>query len=215
MASRRQPFDRRPRLRTMNIRSIVAATAAALAATLVPSAALTADAATATLQPATSPVAAVPAHSYLAVIERGPSGQDGGIVARSQRLVLVAPTGETRTVYSRPASRKYGGFLLLDWSADGRTALLSTTRKSGPRVVIVDVQSGAVQELAMPLLQTAVLDPAGTGLLATSWKNDHSNTLVLDRVSWTGARTRLLDATDGMVTPGRNGTVLTLSLIHI
>ncbi len=112
-----------------------------------------------------------PPDSYLTVVERGPKGEAGSIEARSQRLVLVSPTGETRTVYSRKVSRTYGGFLLLDWSTDGSTALLSVSTGRGPRVIVVDVQTGTTQQLAMPLLQTAVLDPAGTGLLTASWKS--------------------------------------------
>jgi hypothetical protein len=198
----------------MILRSLVAAAAAALIVPLVIASDSTAGAAAAPVQPATSSAGAVPAGSYLAVVERGPNAEYGGINARTQRLVLVSATGETRTVYTRAVSHKYGGFTLLDWSVDGRTALLTVTEKSGSQVIVVDVETGATQALAVPLLQTAVLDPAGSGILASTWKNGHSNTMVLDRISWSGARTRLLDSINGNIMPGRNGTVLTSGSEH-
>ena len=145
---------------------------------------------------------------YLAVVSRGPDGEYGGISARTQRLVLVSPAGETTTVYQRTVSRHAGGFWLLDWSADGRTALLIAPGKNGARVVRVDVTTGAAQELRVPVLQSAVLDPAGTGILASSWKEPRSDTLVLDRIDWSGARTRLREGIGEFLTPGRNGTVI-------
>ena len=167
------------------------------------------------VQRASAPAASAPAGSYLAVVERGPDNPDyGGIDPRTQRLVLVSATGETRTVYTQAVSQKYGGFLLLDWSVDGRTALLTVTEKSGSRVIALDIETGAVQELAVPLLQTAVLDPAGTGILAATWKSRRSNDMALDRISWSGVRTRLRDFTNGSITPGRNGTVLTSDSRH-
>ncbi len=193
----------------MNLRSLVAATTAALVVTLVPSAAPTAEAASVRVNRSNSLADAVPAGSYLAVVQRGPHGGQGSIDPRTQRLELVSATGETRTVYTRKVSRRYGGFRLLDWSVDGSRALLSVTEKGGSRAIVVDVKTGAAQELVVPLLETAVLDLAGNGILAATWKNGHSNTMVLDLISWSGTRTRLLDSTDGSVMPGRNGTVIT------
>jgi hypothetical protein len=190
----------------MKLRPLLAAVVGTLVVTSAPTPAL---AAFTTVQQASASTAPVPPGSYLLVVDRGPDAEYGEINSRTQRLVLVSATGETRTVYTREVSRKYGGFLLLDWSVDGRTALLTATKKSGSRTIAVDVETGAVQELAVPLLLTAVLDPAGTGILASTWKSAQSNTVVLDRITWSGARTRLRDATNGSITPGRNGTVLT------
>jgi hypothetical protein len=147
--------------------------------------------------------------SYLAVVEKGPDGEYGGIDARAQRLVLVSATGETRTVYTRRVSGTFGGFVLLDWSLDGRTALLTATKRNASQVIVVDVETGAVHELVVPLLQTAVLDPAGSGIVASVWKGPRSETMTLDRISWTGTRTTLRSGVSGQLTPGRNGTVLT------
>ena len=127
----------------------------------------------------------------------------------TQKLVLVSPTGETSTIYKRRVAKVWGGFLLLDWSADGRTALLSTTDRHGTRLVRVDVATGAVLELPVPRLDTALLDADGSGVIARSWRRGRSNTLVLDKISWTGTRTRLLDSTSGAMVLGRNGTVVT------
>lgn len=196
----------------MNVRPLVAATAAAFLVSLLPAPASTAGAADPS---ATSPQAEpASSHSYLAVIDRGPDADYGGIDARTQRLVAVSATGETRTVYTRRVSRTFGGFVLLDWSVDGRTALLTATKRSGSQVIVVDVETGAVHKLVVPLLQTAVLDPAGTGIVASVWKGRQSETMALDRISWTGARTRLRSGVSGQITPGPNGTVLITDATH-
>ena len=129
--------------------------------------------------------------------------------AHTQKLVLVSPTGETSTVYKRRVAKVWGGFLLLDWSADGRTALLSTTDRQGSRLVRVDVTTGAVLELPAPRLDVALLDADGSGVIARSWRRGRSDTLVLDKISWAGTRTRLLDSTSGVMVLGPNGTVVT------
>jgi hypothetical protein len=129
--------------------------------------------------------------------------------AHSQKLVLVSPTGETSTVYERKVARVWGGFLLLDWSADGRTALLSTTDRHGSQLVRVDVTTGAVLELPVPRLDAAVLDADGSGVIARTWKRERSDTRVLDKISWTGTRTRLLDSAGGSMVLGHNGTLVT------
>ena len=129
--------------------------------------------------------------------------------AHTQKLVLVSPTGETSTVYQRRVAQVWGGFLLLDWSADGRTALLSATDRHGSRLVRVDVTTGAVLELPVPRLDAALLDADGSGVIARSWRRGRSDTLVLDKISWTGTRTRLLDSTSGAMVLGRDGTLVT------
>src|SRR4051794_3552440 len=102
-----------------------------------------------TVLAAITPAVAAPGHqvaasasavapgSYLAVVEQGPDGRYGDLEARSQRLVLVSATGETHTVYTRRVSRTFGGFVLLDWSLDGRTALLTATKKTGSQAIVV------------------------------------------------------------------------------
>ena len=54
-----------------------------------------------------------------------------------------------------------------------------------------------------------MLDPDGSGVLVTTWKRRSIDTLVLDRISWAGTRTRLRDGVNGSVTAGRDGTVIT------
>jgi hypothetical protein len=129
--------------------------------------------------------------------------------AHTQKLVLVSPTGETTTVYKRKIAPLWGGFQLLDWSADGRTALLSSADRRGTRLVRVDVTTGAVLELPVPRLDAALLDTDGSGVIARTWKRERSNTRVLDRISWTGTRTRLLGSSTGAMVLGHHGTVVT------
>jgi hypothetical protein len=185
----------------MKLRCLLIVLAAALAGSLAPSAVA-----------APAPVLAsassgpVPAGSYLAVVDHNAVGKHG---RDTQRLELISPTGDTRTVYERPTSRKYGGFSLLDWSADGQTALLAAIEGDASQLIRVDVATGAVSLLPVRLFNTAVLDPDGTGVLASTWKSRRDNTLVLDRISWAGVRTRLREGINGRLTPGRDGTVIT------
>jgi hypothetical protein len=186
----------------MKLRSLLVVLATAVAGSIAPSA---------VALPAPGPLAAtasgpVPAGSYLAVVDHNAVGKHG---RDSQRLVLISPTGGTTTVYERRISRKYGGFSLLDWSANGQTALLTAIMHDATQLIRVDVATGAVTELPVKLLNSAVLDPDGTGVLASTFKSRRSSTLVLDRISWAGARTRLREGINGRVTPGRNGTVIT------
>jgi hypothetical protein len=157
--------------------------------------------------------AAIPAGSYLAVIESGPDGQFGSLDVRSQRLVLVLPTGETRTIYTFKV-KNFRTLSLADWSVDGATALLVTPKRQGSQLIKVDVVTGATQVLEAPRINNAIFDPAGTGVLATSWKRRSSNKLVLDRISWSGTTTRLREGVNGLTIAGRNGTVLTSDVAH-
>ena len=186
----------------MTPRSLLATFACALPLLLVGPTATAAPAAAEGAAPATQP------GWYLADVVHDPTGKGGR--PTTQRLVVVSPTGETTTVHERRVSRKYGGFRLLDWSADGRTALITATRKDGARVIRVDVATGAAQELRVPLLQTAILDPDGSGVLATSWPSRRSNTLVLHHIDWTGERTRLREGVGGTLIAGRDGTVISV-----
>jgi hypothetical protein len=204
----------------MKLRSLLAAAlAGAVLLTAAPAGAAPAPihrgssaAALAAALPAALP-AAIPAGSYLAVVESGPDGQFGSLDVRSQRLVLVSPTGETRTIYTFKV-KNFRALSLADWSVDAATALLVTPERQGSQLIKVDVATGATQVLDVPRLNNAILDPAGTGVLATSWKRRSSNTLVLDRISWSGTTTRLREGVNGLTIAGRNGTVLTSDVAH-
>lgn len=176
---------------------------AALAACLLPFALAGLSPASAVSAPSPGPVAA-----SAAAVAPGAGWHLAQVSGRTDRLVLLSPTGEQTTVYERRVSRRWGGFSLLDWSADGSTALVVVQRRSAALLVRVDVTTGAVQELAVPLLNGAVLDPSGAGVLVTAFKGQRSNTLVLDRIAWSGARTRLRTGVNGSITPGRGATVL-------
>jgi len=178
----------------MKLRTLAAALAGLLALTLAP--ATTATAA----QAGASPRAAVVPGSGWYLTQVSSRTED--------RLVLVSPTGEQTPLYQRAVSRAYGGFSLLDWSADGHTALLVYQRKRRSVLVRVDATTGAVLELPMPLLNSAILDPSGTGVLVTAFPGRRSNQLVLDRVDWAGTRTTLRRGVNGVVMAGHSGTVL-------
>jgi hypothetical protein len=153
--------------------------------------------------------AAITPGSYLTVVEKGRSFPDGGFAARTQRLVLVSPTGEQRTVYSRRV-RHHLTFLLADWSVDGATALLSVPGPTGGSLLRIDVATGAVvQAIDVPLLNNAILDPAGTGVIVTRFKSERSSTLGLVSISWAGVVTRLRNRVTGQLVAGPPGTVLT------
>ncbi len=156
-----------------------------------------------------APAPASAATSVEAVAAPGPGWYLADVSrAHTQKLVLVSPTGETSTVYQRKVAPLWGGFLLLDWSADGRTALLSATDRHGSQLVRVDVTTGAVLELPVPRLDAALLAADGSGVIARAWKRERSSTLVLDKISWTGASTRLLDSTSGAMVLGHDGTLV-------
>ena len=163
---------------------------------------------TGTASASASATATASASASAAAVAPGAGWHLAQISGKTDRLVLVSPTGEQTTVYERRVSRRWGGFYLLDWSADGSTALLVVQRRSGSLLLRVDVATGAVQELPVPLVNSAVLDPSGTGVLVTAFKGGRSSTLVLDRIAWSGARTRLRTGVNGSVTPGRGTAVL-------
>jgi hypothetical protein len=166
----------------------------------------------ATLSPAGSPAhatsAAPPTGTYLALVEHGKNTEFGGIVARTQRLVVVSTTGEQRVVYTRKASHRYGGARLQDWSSDDSTALLVAQTRKGSELIRVDVTTGAVLQVAMPPVETAVLDPGGNGVLASLW-NDRSERWDLARIDWSGTATVLRRTISGVLLVGHDGTVLT------
>src|SRR4051794_14972826 len=105
----------------MKLPSLVAAVSLA-GALLVPTA--PAGAAPAPVERSDGARSAVTPGSYLASVERGPNGDLSGINPRSEELVLISPTGQQQIVYTQRI-RHYNGFALMDWSADGATALLA------------------------------------------------------------------------------------------
>jgi hypothetical protein len=192
--------------------ALVASVVATIAGAVVVTVPSTAAAAPSTGHETTTRVAAITPGSYLTTVVRGPGTRDGGVSARSERLLLVGPTGDSRTVYQRKVTRRAGSFVLADWSADGRTALLLVGGMDGSQAIVVDVATGAAQELDVDRLSSAVLDPSGAGVIAAVWKGRRSNTQVLERISWTGAVAVLMERTNGSITPARDGTVLTQSV---
>ena len=157
--------------------------------------------------------AAVEPGSYLTVVENGRPVDYGGLDVTTQSLVLVSPTGEQRIVYTRRA-KHHVTFTLSDWSVDGSTALLLAPNRTGADLIKVDVATGAAQLIKVPLLNSAVLDPAGTGAIVTAWKTPRAKTMVLDTVSWAGTVTRLGDKVTGQLLAGHAGTVLTADSRH-
>jgi len=210
----RQLFAGATRLLSMKLTLLRGVLAAALgsAALLVPGS--PADAAPAPVAPTTTVAATVTPGSYLAVVEQGPDAKDfGGIIARSQSLVLVSPTGQTQTLYTRRV-RHYNGFSLMDWSADGATALLAMQRHGDAKLVGLDLATGATRVLKVPHFLSAVLDPAGTGAIVTAFKGPRSDEQVLETVSWSGVVTLLRSGINGTVMAGHDGTVLTSDRDH-
>ena len=195
----------------MKLPSLVTVLAAALAL-LVPT--QPAGAAPAPLAASSAAASAVAPGSYLAVVEHGPDAKDfAGVIARSQSLVLVSPTGQTQTVYTRRV-RHYNGFSLMDWSADGATALLAMQRHGDAQLVGLDLATGATRVVKLPHFLSAVLDPAGTGVIVTAFKGPRSNDQVLETISWSGVVTLLRSGINGTVMAGHDGTVLTSDRDH-
>jgi hypothetical protein len=60
----------------------------------------------------------------------------------------------------------------------------------------------------VPLLNTAALDPSGTGVIATVFDGPHATNVVVETVSWSGAVTKLHGHTSGTMLVGHAGTVL-------
>ena len=200
----------------MKLRSLLVALVPSLVGGLVLSVVPSAVAAPAPSGRATAQVGAVTAGSYLTTIARGRPTRDGGISPRTERLVVVDPaTGGVTTVYQQKVSRNHGGFVLADWSADGRTALLLVNGMEGATPIVVDVITGAAQEIPVHRLTTAVLDPAGTGILAAAFNGGpRSSNQAVQRITWAGAVTQLLPTTNGSLVAGRNGTVIAGDGLH-
>ncbi|MDF1606472.1 hypothetical protein [Nocardioides sp. YIM 152315] len=139
---------------------------------------------------------------YLAAVEQGRPGREG-LRGERLRLELVAPDGD-RTRVGR-ALRP--GWRLVDWSADGSTALLTVDQPH--RVVLrVDVTTGDVTRSRLPdRVAEVILAPDGDGLLTVDYEGRDTRA-PLKRVSADGAVTRLTPDVDGPVLPTPDGTGL-------
>ena len=155
-------------------------------------------------------VAAVPPGSYLAVVERGPDGR----VRQHRRPhpaagAGLADRGDPHRLHAQ-VSRKYGGFRAAGLvgrrahrAADRhREARRPADRRRRRRPA---PSRSSPSRCSRPRCSTRRAPASSPRLEGPAT----ANTLVLDRISWTGARTRLLGRDQRQVTPGRNGTVLT------
>ncbi len=154
--------------------------------------------------PAAAPALTAPAPGagwYLAVVNHGPRGEYG-IEPTRQRLVLVAPDGDQRTLLARRA-----GFQLVDWSPDGATALLLAGREGHQRTIAVDVSTGRTTSTRMPRdTASVVLAPDGTGLLVAAFGDRSGEPMSL--VAWDGTRTPLEARVNSAVLPSPDGATL-------
>ncbi|NYD42730.1 hypothetical protein [Nocardioides panaciterrulae] len=140
---------------------------------------------------------------FLTVVEHGRRNRYGELEARRQRLELVSPAGERTGVYARdlgPHGR--GAFLIADWSADGRTALLVTNPGlKSQHALVVDVGTRVVRNVSLgDSVASALLDGDG-GLLLTGYSKGGDRGAPLWRLPQDGQRTRLAARVDGPVLP--------------
>ena len=146
---------------------------------------------------------------FLTTVDHGPPRENGIEHATSQRLVLVAPTGERHRVLERKLGRhQRGRFTLTDWSPDGSTALLvvapGTDRQ---RALVVDVPSGASRTVPLgAAVATVALAPDGTDLWGTGYAPDGDTGARLFAIDRTGERTPLRSRLDGPWLASPDGT---------
>ena len=191
-----------------------------LAHRLLAAALLTATAATATglatpVAPAAeaSTASAVPtpgAGWFLTVVEHGPRNAYGELEARRQRLELVSPAGERTGIYSRDLGpHGKGAFILTDWSADGRTALLvANPGLRSQHALVVDVGTRIVRNVALgEKVASAKLGGDGS-LLLTGYGTGDEPGAPLWRLPRDGQRTRLPARVDGPVLPSPDDLLL-------
>jgi hypothetical protein len=149
------------------------------------------------------------AGSFLALVNHGPV-DDFGVQPTSQTLELVSPAGARTTIYTRAVPYPDKIMYLEDWSVDGSTALLSVSKRHGESLYRVDVASGTVTRIPASLVAGAILDPAGTGLIAERFLlNDTHGRLGLMRIAWDGTLTPSHAFVDGSILAGPHGTVVT------
>lgn len=167
----------------------------------------------------------------LAAVSAGRRTREG-IAARRQLLELIGPRGRRHRLLSVRLDNEHpmrsGYFVLADWSADGRTALLWTDRSFAAATArIIDIPTGA--ERVTPLLRNTIglQLAADGGLLAAttnnqgrvrlsrlapdgspSWSRPTSSGFLVSRdgssiltgpAPGTHTGLRILDATDGSV----------------
>jgi TolB protein len=163
----------------------------------------------ATAGPEAEPVPTPADGWYLASVDHGPRG-DHGIEPTRQRLELVSPAGErTRVWGKRLGPHQRGAFQLVDWSADGRTALVVVDGGlARQRAVRVDVSTGATTRIALDDSVSSVLLDGDGGLLAVGYPPGGHRGAPLWRVGADGERTRLAGRVDGPVLPSADGAVL-------
>lgn len=126
-----------------------------------------------------------------------------GLRATRQELVLIAPDGDRTRVGPTLAPR----WRLVDWSTDGRTALL-TVDHPHRAVLSVDVPTGATTRTRLSdRVAEVVLAPDGDGLLTVDFQG-RDDRAPLRRVAADGTVTRLADDVDGPVLPTPDGTGL-------
>lgn len=111
----------------------------------------------------------------LAAVSAGRRTREG-IAARRQLLELIGPRGRRHRLLSVRLDNEHpmrsGYFVLADWSADGRTALLWTDRSFAAATArIIDIPTGA--ERVTPLLRNTIglQLAADGGLLAATTNN--------------------------------------------
>jgi TolB protein len=144
---------------------------------------------------------------YLTVIDRGKPTPEG-LRTKSQRLVLVAPDGRRTTVLGSSAARK-SSYRLVDWSADGSTALLTTEGRRHSTATRVDVATGETASVRLPQrVSEVVLAPDGDGLLTVDYQKGSPGRAPLSRLSWDGDSTRINPDVDGPVLPTPDGTAV-------
>ncbi|HEU5035632.1 MAG TPA: WD40 repeat domain-containing protein [Nocardioides sp.] len=155
---------------------------------------------------ATAPTDTPPGQGwYLAVVNHGPRG-DYGIEPKRQRLVLVAPDGDQRTLLARRAGG-YRNVRLVDWSPDGDTALLLTGREGDSTAITVDVATGHTTRTSLPRnAASVVLAPDGGGLLVAAFGDSSGEPMY--RLAWDGTRSRLEARMNAAALPSADGGTL-------
>ncbi|MCW2797288.1 hypothetical protein [Nocardioides sp.] len=145
--------------------------------------------------------------SYLALVDRGRMGEMG-LVASSQRLLLIDSDGTRHVVLSRQV-RHHDTIRLEDWSADARTALL--LHGSGPQqALLVDVSTGRTHPVPLgDELSEVLLAPDGRTLIGQGYHDQGPNGAPLWMIDRSGERTPLPFGADGRILAGHDDTIVT------
>lgn len=202
----------------MRIRSIAAAlVCAGLVTTAAPAGAVLPDAERARTAPVPATATVTPEQlgpgSVLAVVSRGRFEKlDAEGLARS--LEVITPDGARHPVWSVEVKEDRDGwfrgdFVLADWRPELHTALLRVSRGADTDLAVAyDVVTGAVREVPLPRRASTVgLDPAGRGLLMTTWPTQRRAGRVA-LLSWAGVRTGITGRSDGAAIASPDGSTL-------